>query len=304
MTSALAVRFFIDFSESGTLPAWLQRLALAQRLALMGCSALIVMAPLSLMPVLDRIYVWLFVALQALALTMTITALRRGSRAARVLLLSWTIPLLSCVMRIAYTLHLVSYTLLSDHAPLLAMSVNALLSSLAIALRVKILTEERDEARQEERIARRLADIDPLTGLLNRRGLLGRAALGQEPQRLLVIDVDHFKAINDGHGHDCGDAVLRDLAQLLTPLRRARSGGTAWRRGICGDRPGAGYLLRAGAGHSERCARPQLCPWAEGDRLDRRGRRADGSGPAGHIGLERALPPRRCRALRGQDGRA
>jgi hypothetical protein len=79
MTSALAVRFFIDFSESGTLPAWLQRLALAQRLALMGCSALIVMAPLGLLPVLDRIYVWLFVALQALALTMTITALRRGA---------------------------------------------------------------------------------------------------------------------------------------------------------------------------------------------------------------------------------
>jgi predicted signal transduction protein with EAL and GGDEF domain len=84
-------------------------------------------------------------------------------------------------MRIAYTLHLVSYTLLSDHAPLLAMSVNALLSSLAIALRVKILTEERDEARQEERIARRLADIDPLTGLLNRRGLLGRARWAGTP---------------------------------------------------------------------------------------------------------------------------
>lgn len=231
LTSALALRFFIDFSESGTLPDWLRKLALGQRLALLGCSAVIVLAPLELIPTLDRIYVWLFVALQALALTMTmtITALRRGSRAARVLLLSWTIPLLSCVMRIAYSLHLVSYTLLSDHAPLLAMSVNALLSSLAIALRVKILTEERDEARHEERIARRLAEIDPLTGLLNRRGLLERASTGQEPQRLLVIDVDHFKAINDGHGHDCGDEVLRELAQLLT--RRCASRGQVARLG-------------------------------------------------------------------------
>jgi diguanylate cyclase (GGDEF)-like protein len=221
LCSTLAVRFFVGFLESGVLPRWLQQLAMAQRLALLACSAAILVAGNASMPLLDRIFIWLFVALQFLAVTMTVTALWRGSRAAWIMLLTWTIPLLSCVMRLAYALHLVGYTAWTEHAPLLAMSVNALLSSLAIALRVKMLAEERDEARHEERIARRLADIDPLTGLLNRRGLLERASLEREshtllPRRLLVIDVDHFKAINDGHGHDMGDEVLRELAQLLS----------------------------------------------------------------------------------------
>ncbi|MCP5386640.1 MAG: diguanylate cyclase [Novosphingobium sp.] len=68
-----------------------------------------------------------------------------------------------------------------------------------------------------QRRARELALSDPLTGLLNRRALLDNAlALGrEEPLRLLVIDIDHFKAINDGHGHDVGDQVLCEVAERL-----------------------------------------------------------------------------------------
>jgi diguanylate cyclase (GGDEF)-like protein len=61
------------------------------------------------------------------------------------------------------------------------------------------------------------AGRDPLTGLLNRRGL---AALGAElprsgPVSLLLVDVDHFKQINDRHGHEVGDTVLVRLAAAL-----------------------------------------------------------------------------------------
>ena len=65
---------------------------------------------------------------------------------------------------------------------------------------------------------RRLARTDPLTGLYNRRALLDEArrlAQPGEPMRLVLVDVDHFKAINDGFGHDTGDRVLRELARLL-----------------------------------------------------------------------------------------
>lgn len=67
----------------------------------------------------------------------------------------------------------------------------------------------------------RHANSDPLTTVLNRRGFLVRAAelLARDhpgdPWSVLVIDVDRFKEINDGHGHDAGDAVLQAIASRL-----------------------------------------------------------------------------------------
>lgn len=63
---------------------------------------------------------------------------------------------------------------------------------------------------------------DPLTGVFNRRGLddamgtvLAFARRVGRPVALLVCDIDHFKRVNDTHGHAQGDAVLRDFARLL-----------------------------------------------------------------------------------------
>lgn len=71
------------------------------------------------------------------------------------------------------------------------------------------------------------ANSDPLTGLLNRRGFrdrfeteLARARRTGAPISLLVLDIDHFKKINDRHGHDVGDAAIRHMAGLLTANTR------------------------------------------------------------------------------------
>jgi diguanylate cyclase (GGDEF)-like protein len=81
------------------------------------------------------------------------------------------------------------------------------------------------------------AHTDPLTGLLNRRGLakdgarLLRSALGDgRAAALLFVDLDDFKAVNDGHGHDAGDEALRAFAKRLERALRgndllARVGG-------------------------------------------------------------------------------
>jgi two-component system cell cycle response regulator len=85
--------------------------------------------------------------------------------------------------------------------------------------------------------SQRLATTDPLTGLSNRRALL--AALHVEiaqarryghPLAVCLLDVDHFKSINDGHGHAAGDQVLAAVGALLrrelrTPDVAARWGG-------------------------------------------------------------------------------
>lgn len=72
------------------------------------------------------------------------------------------------------------------------------------------------------------ARLDALTGLLNRgaldvtaMGMVARWQRGGEPLSCLVIDVDHFKAVNDRHGHHAGDHVLREIATALDNSRRA-----------------------------------------------------------------------------------
>lgn len=65
----------------------------------------------------------------------------------------------------------------------------------------------------------KLASMDPLTGLANRRQLFEHARSLQDSGELMsvvMLDVDHFKQINDRYGHDAGDAVLRQFATLLT----------------------------------------------------------------------------------------
>lgn len=84
---------------------------------------------------------------------------------------------------------------------------------------------------------RNLADIDPLTELLNRRAFMDFAvdAFDQyrryhRPFAILMIDIDHFKRINDSLGHATGDAAIRSIARILARTLRpsdkgARFGG-------------------------------------------------------------------------------
>lgn len=78
---------------------------------------------------------------------------------------------------------------------------------------------------------RELTRQDPLTSLLNRRGLdealdemLDQSTQGLDPQMVLVVfDLDHFKRVNDLYGHDAGDAVLKWVAEVLRNLLRRKS---------------------------------------------------------------------------------
>lgn len=98
------------------------------------------------------------------------------------------------------------------------------------------LRDSQDRLREANRRLQGMVRTDALTGLGNRR--LFDERLRQEwklsqrlnfPVSLLMIDVDHFKRINDAHGHPAGDAVLRDLGTLLD--RRTRESDTCTRYG-------------------------------------------------------------------------
>ena len=112
----------------------------------------------------------------------------------------------------------------------------------------KKLKESRDELenRVEERTkalvalkqdAERMARTDQLTGLPNRRAfyeqanaIMAQASRYDHPLTLVMLDIDHFKVVNDTHGHDAGDVVLKAIADQIDAAARvsdvpARQGG-------------------------------------------------------------------------------
>ncbi len=104
-----------------------------------------------------------------------------------------------------------------------------LVARLRLHLKIKRL---QDELRIKNEQLSRLSTTDPLTGLRNRRYVdeilnieVLRARRYGSPLTVLMADIDHFKAVNDQHGHQAGDAVLRGVADILTGSLRATDVG-------------------------------------------------------------------------------
>jgi diguanylate cyclase (GGDEF)-like protein len=84
------------------------------------------------------------------------------------------------------------------------------------------LEQLNDELRQEAAQLHGMARRDPLTGALNRFGLrdelskaAGRGDARFFPLSIVFVDIDHFKKINDTHGHDVGDQVIREISDVI-----------------------------------------------------------------------------------------
>ncbi len=92
---------------------------------------------------------------------------------------------------------------------------------------VQDLTASREEAIEQARNAQKLAETDALTGLANRRRamadldlLVMQSRQTSEPLVLIIFDIDHFKQVNDRHGHPAGDAVLKRIAEIACQQSR------------------------------------------------------------------------------------
>jgi len=102
---------------------------------------------------------------------------------------------------------------------------------------LKVLCDEVDKRIQAEEVLLRQATTDPLTNLFNRRYITDvmqdevlRANRHQNPFCVVLMDIDHFKAVNDTHGHDTGDMVLKSVSRIIEAKLRevdvlARWGG-------------------------------------------------------------------------------
>ncbi|MES3056716.1 GGDEF domain-containing protein [Sphingomonas faeni] len=164
---------------------------------------------------LDTLLASAYLALLILVPVVLYRAWRVRSNFLWLFALAWSVPIAVAGLRIANAFALLDWSLWLDNSTILSMALESMLSSLAIAYRIRLLSVERDTAREQEIAARLLADTEPLTGLLNRRAFLTRAIGRPGDQMLLIADVDHFKRVNEMIGHDGGDEVLRVVARAL-----------------------------------------------------------------------------------------
>ncbi len=214
-TAASALIFARSFFEERVFSGWLGKYTAAVAGTMAGVGLLFfVSAPFSVRTA-DSVFSFVFLGLITVVGPTLWQAWRKRSNYLWLFALGWGVPILTAILRTLAGLRIIPWNFWLDNSTILSMVAEALMSGLAIAYRIKLLRDERDWAIASEVMARRLAEIDPLTGLLNRRAFLDQAIGRPGDQQLLIADLDHFKRVNDTLGHDGGDEVLRLFARLM-----------------------------------------------------------------------------------------
>lgn len=194
----------------------------------------------------------------------TVVVVQRGYKPARLFLLAWSMFLIGTGMFAAIAFGLLPKTFITEYGVQIGSALEMLLLSVALGYRYAALRNENErvvrEAKQqlEHQVEQRTGELrnalgqlgdaharlressqrDGLTGVHTRshfreafEHLLADARGAQRPLSLLMIDLDHFKQVNDGHGHlvgdDCLRWVARSIGQMLRPHKAllARFGG-------------------------------------------------------------------------------
>lgn len=219
-----ALTFVRHFFERGVLPPWLRRTMVATSGAvLLTGIGFTLFAPYAL-ALLDRLFAWSIMAMLATLPVVVYCAWRARSQFLTLFLVAWSAPILFAALRALHGVGLIPHHFWLDNSTVGAMMIEALISSLAVAYRINALSTERDLASERAQVATALADTDPLTGLGNRRAFLREAIRPDGSggvQQLVLIDIDHFKRINDRLGHDAGDEVLIRIGSILTDFAGA-----------------------------------------------------------------------------------
>lgn len=171
--------------------------------------------------------------MMVVTISVSISLYRKGNPLAGFFLIGHSCFLIFNALAVLFYKGLIGFSYIASHGVGIGITLEALMLAFIIAYRIRIL--ERIKASQAE--LKLQAATDPLTRLYNRRFfnaeadyLLNLASRQGTSMAALAIDIDHFKSINDTHGHQTGDKVLVELARTLKANSRssdiiARFGG-------------------------------------------------------------------------------
>ena len=222
-------------------------------LALMAVASIYLLyAPLSFLfeyQIVVRAFNALIIGSTIYFIYVTLAALRSGVSTARFYLFSWVAFLVGVVIYALKTQGLIPTNLFTEHAIQLGSALEVVLLSFAMAHRFKTIEEKlisvQIHAKEtlEQRVAERTQELkkvldeltvsnarleglnntDQLTGINNRaffdshiEYVWNNTARANEQLAILMVDVDHFKGINDSYGHLIGDEVLIAIAQTIS----------------------------------------------------------------------------------------
>ncbi len=198
---------------------------------LTSCSLLLSIAAIFLNDAVFMLYI-AFIMIPVFSVLMIFSgalALYQGMKEARYFLAATLFATIGAICTALTVSGVVTYRPIGFHAVEVGMLIEAILFALALAYQFRIDQESKIKAE-------RLADIDQLTGLYNRRGfekikepIFSTAIRKQRNLSLMILDIDHFKSINDSYGHGVGDLVLQQLADIL--LAEVRTGDVISRWG-------------------------------------------------------------------------
>ncbi len=171
-----------------------------------------------------------FIPTTLLFIAVLLVALTKGSRGAFWALLGLGGLIIVGTLRLlqGYDLYIFYYPV--EDLVFAAMVALSVFTTFGVGDRFLALRRDRDLARDHAVRLGQMANTDGLTGLANRRAFDMMERVG-EGYGMLLIDVDHFKEVNDRHGHQVGDAVLCHLASVMRTALDGRPAARVFRLG-------------------------------------------------------------------------
>lgn len=203
-------------------------LRFANAFSLAGLSV-VVLAMLLRQQAVAAIVAFVFILLFSLAMVwLGLVSVQHGQVAGRYFLVAVLMSMIGATVSALTVWVGLPYTQVGFHAAGWGVVAEGLLLALALAYQMR-------QVQRKRIIAEQMARLDPLTGLFNRRAFLDRAGpvwstsqRNLRPLSVVMCDLDHFKSINDKHGHEMGDSALVAVSRVLAEACRSGDVVARW----------------------------------------------------------------------------